>query len=89
VVDIVGIDRTLIRATRARLHHDGFSDGGRGVESAMVAVGADIPRRSTRGLPGPVLLEIVLLRLPATSRENNAKADKSVEGCVDKNTPRE
>lgn len=52
---------------------------------SAVAHGADEPRCATRALPGPVLFEVVLAGLDVASRDEDNKADETVEDGVNKN----
>lgn len=83
-IDIVRVNRPGVDAGRPWLHADRLGDGGYGVPGvAAGAVQPDVPWRAAGGLPGPVLLEVVLFGLEAAVGEDDKEADEAVEDSVD------
>jgi hypothetical protein len=54
------------------------------VESPAATHGADKPRRPTRALPGPILLEIVFSGLKIAAGHEHRQANQTVQHGVDK-----
>lgn len=52
---------------------------------SAVTHGADEPRCSTRALPGPVFLEVVLAGLDVAARDKDNEANETIEDGVNKN----